>query len=188
MATTAAQMAAYAYPEEEDPEGAFSWWLSPCGGTDLVPEELKKLFNILSTVAGGLSNFKVPKNVPKGSGKKGDEANPTDRSKPKPSGSGSGKNKGKCTIPKAKQSKRTINKIVEESCVNEKTVVKEWQITSVIYAADAVETLVAKPCKASWGQAYHHYRSAISVNPSCATLTCPPKAGATEKMELTRMW
>ncbi|EHK96459.1 putative Killer toxin subunits alpha/beta [Glarea lozoyensis 74030] len=94
MATTAAQMAAYAYPEEEDPEGAFSWWLSPCGGTNLVPEELKKAFNILSTVAGGVSNFKVPKNVPKGSGKKGDEANPTDRAKPKPSGSGSGKNKG----------------------------------------------------------------------------------------------
>jgi len=73
MATTAAQMAAYLYPEEEDPEGAFSWWLSPCGGTDLVPEDIKTLFDTLSTVADGVSSFKKPKNLNKGSGKKGDD-------------------------------------------------------------------------------------------------------------------
>jgi len=37
MAVTAAQMASCLYSEEEDPEGAFFWWLSPCGGADLVP-------------------------------------------------------------------------------------------------------------------------------------------------------
>lgn len=70
MATTAAQMAAYAYPEEEDPEGAFSWWLSPCGGTNLVPDDIKRAFDILSTVADGVSSFSKPKNIPKGSGRK----------------------------------------------------------------------------------------------------------------------
>lgn len=43
MVTIAAQMTAYLYPEEEeeeDPEGAFNWWLSPCCGTDLVPEDI----------------------------------------------------------------------------------------------------------------------------------------------------
>lgn len=82
MATTAAQMAAYLYPEEEDPEGAFSWWLSPCGGTDLVSEDIKKVFGILSQVADGLSSFAAPKNLKKGSGKKGDDGNPNDQSTP----------------------------------------------------------------------------------------------------------
>jgi hypothetical protein len=44
MATTAAQMASYFYPEGEAPEDAFSWWLSPCGGSELVPDEIKKAF------------------------------------------------------------------------------------------------------------------------------------------------
>ncbi|KAK1990037.1 glycoside hydrolase [Colletotrichum falcatum] len=68
MATTAAQMVTYLYPDEEDPEDAFSWWLSPCGGTELVPDEIKKIFGILSSVADGVSSFKKPK-TPKGSGK-----------------------------------------------------------------------------------------------------------------------
>jgi hypothetical protein len=44
MATTAAQMASYFYPEDEAPDDAFSWWLSPCGGSELVPDEIKKAF------------------------------------------------------------------------------------------------------------------------------------------------
>jgi hypothetical protein len=67
-------MAAYLYPEEEDPEGAFDWWLKPCGGTTLVPDQIKQLFDTLSTVADGVSSFKKPKNLKKGSGKKGDDA------------------------------------------------------------------------------------------------------------------
>ncbi|KAH7117542.1 glycoside hydrolase superfamily [Dendryphion nanum] len=83
MATTAAQMAAYLYPNEEISEGAFSWWLSPCGGTNLVPDDIKKAFGILSQVANGESSFKPPKKLKKGSGKKGDDANPRDRSIPR---------------------------------------------------------------------------------------------------------
>ncbi|KAJ2991695.1 hypothetical protein NUW58_g2206 [Xylaria curta] len=82
-AMTAAQIAAYAYPPEEYPEDAFSWWLSPCGGADLVPDDIKKAFDILSNVADGVSSFKPPKNIRKGSGKKGDAANPVNLSKPK---------------------------------------------------------------------------------------------------------
>ncbi|GAB1317774.1 chitinase [Madurella fahalii] len=67
MLSTAAQMASYIYPEEEDPEGAFSWWLSPCGGTDLVPEDIKQVFGILSSLAEGVSSFRPPKNIDKGS-------------------------------------------------------------------------------------------------------------------------
>lgn len=40
MIITAAQMASYIYSEDQDPAGAFEWWLNPCGGTDLVPEEI----------------------------------------------------------------------------------------------------------------------------------------------------
>ncbi|CAI4211293.1 unnamed protein product [Parascedosporium putredinis] len=90
-ATTAAQLISYAYPPEQDPVGAFEWWLSPCGGSDFVPDEIKHVFDILSSVANGVSSFQIPKNIRKGSGKKGDAANPTDRSKPK-AGTGSGPN------------------------------------------------------------------------------------------------
>lgn len=46
---------------------------------------------MLSTVADGVSSFKKPKNLIKGSGKKGDAANSAGRAKPKAStGSGTG--------------------------------------------------------------------------------------------------
>ena len=85
MAATAAQMATYLYPEEEDPEGAFSWWLAPCGGTELVPDDIKKLFGILNSFADGVTSFKEPKRVKKGSGKKGDSGNPHESDRGKPS-------------------------------------------------------------------------------------------------------
>ncbi|KAI0385605.1 glycoside hydrolase family 18 protein [Hypomontagnella monticulosa] len=187
MVTTAAQVAAYAYPEEEDPEGAFSWWLSPCGGTDLVPDDIKKAFGILSTITDGVSSYKPPKNLKKGSGKKGDAANPKDRSKPK-AGTGSGPNgtgngvtkKKKCKIPANKSTVRlgqAKNTLREQSCVADKTQKSEMIITSVGFGARP--TQVTKTCVESWSQACFHYSSAISRNPSWSTLTCPPGAGAT---------
>lgn len=198
MATTAAQVAAYLYPEEEDPEGAFSWWLSPCGGTDLVPDEIKKLFGILSTVADGVSSYKKPKNIPKGSGKKGDDANPVDQSKPKggtgkgPNGTGSNsgvkKNK-KCSVPKASSTLRlgpAKNTLREQSCVpnpatkNVMTTTKvEMIITSISWVANAAPTLVKATCSKSWSQACFHYSSAMRVSPQWSTLTCPQAAATT---------
>jgi hypothetical protein len=153
MATTAAQMASYLYPEEEDPEGAFSWWLSPCGGTDLVPDEIKKIFGILSSVADGVSSFRKPRNLKPGSGKKGDGANPVDRGTPRAPGKGNGNNKPACKIPASQATKRLRHTLREQKCVAGKTEVTEWIVTSLAYAANAAPTHVAKPCKAIWPQA-----------------------------------
>ncbi|KAK2599166.1 hypothetical protein QQS21_005356 [Conoideocrella luteorostrata] len=197
MATTAAQMASYIYPEEEDPEAAFSWWLSPCGGTDLVPDDIKKVFNILNTVADGVSSFKPPKNIKKGSGKKGDDGNPRSPTKPRPNTGGSGKpgngkpggggkpgnggipnRKKKCFIPPGKSTQRlggghTLRML---SCDKaSKTQTTEMVITSVKYAK-AVPTQITAHCEARWNQACYHYRSAISVNTQWETLTCPQEA------------
>ncbi|KAI1804250.1 carbohydrate-binding module family 24 protein [Daldinia bambusicola] len=188
MATTAAQMASYVYPEEEDPEGAFSWWLSPCGGTDLVPDDIKKIFGILNQVADGISSFKAPKNIPKGSGRKGDGANPTDRAKPKagtglgPNGTGGVTKKKKCKIPKDKDTIRigaAQNTIRKQSCVNDQTQKEDMVITSVIYAAAAPANQIIRNCDKAWSQACFHYSSAIRVNPSWKTITCPQDAAST---------
>ncbi|KAK4119786.1 glycoside hydrolase family 18 protein [Parathielavia appendiculata] len=68
--TTAVQTLSYAYPPDQDPIGAFEWWLSSCGGTDLVPDEVKRVFEVLSTVVDGVSSFKEPPNIQRGSGRK----------------------------------------------------------------------------------------------------------------------
>ena len=71
MLLTAAELINYVYPEGEDPAEAFEWWLSPCGGSDIVPDELKQVFDILSLIPTGRSIYRTPKNIKKGSGKKG---------------------------------------------------------------------------------------------------------------------
>lgn len=125
MAATAAQMAAYLYPEEEDPEGAFSWWLQPCGGTDLVPDDIKKVFGILSTVADGVTSFKEPKNLRRGSGKKGDNGNPHESDRSKPSApTAPKKTKKKCNIKKKDVSKlggAAKNVWMKAQCINDMT-------------------------------------------------------------------
>jgi hypothetical protein len=197
---TAAQLLTYVYPEQEDPEAAFSWWLKPCGGTLLVPDEIKKAFGILSQVADGVSSYKSPKNIPKGSGRKGDDANPTDKSgMPKqPTGKG-GTNKKpqpakKCKIPD-KQKERRIgdgsNIIRKKSCSLDKTIIEELVVTSLTYAANAQPTAIVKSCSQKWSQACYHYSSAIRINPSWSTLTCPPAAATTAHREdgsATAIW
>ncbi|GAO18711.1 hypothetical protein UVI_02053170 [Ustilaginoidea virens] len=84
-ATGAAKLYGYAYAESEDPAGAFQWWLSPCGGTDLVPDELKKAFDILNSVTESVSSWRAPSGLTKGSFKRGDALNPLNR-KPLPAG------------------------------------------------------------------------------------------------------
>ena len=64
MAMTAAQMASCIYPDGEDPAGAFNWCLTPCGGeSNLVPDDIKKAFEILNAVTDGVSGFKPPKKI-----------------------------------------------------------------------------------------------------------------------------
>ncbi|EAQ89742.1 hypothetical protein CHGG_06361 [Chaetomium globosum CBS 148.51] len=181
---TAAEMASYIYPETEDPEGAFSWWLSPCGGTDLVPDEVKEVFDILNSIADGISSFKKPKNIPKGSGRKGDSGNPNDQTTPRAPGPNRGP-KPKCEIATSKKSQRlyagrNVLRILE--CVKDETKTTEYIITSIISAQNAVATQVQHQCKAAWKQACYHYSSAIRVNPQWAVLTCPPEAATTAKL------
>lgn len=128
MAITAARTVSYVYPEEEDSAGAFEWWLSPCGGSDLVPDEIKNIFDILNTAGDGVSSFRTPRNIRKGSGKKGDAANPLDRTTPRavPRNGGRVGKKKNCKIPQGKDVMRVNgNTLRKRSCVNSQTHTKE---------------------------------------------------------------
>ncbi|CZS72048.1 unnamed protein product [Fusarium graminearum] len=203
MALTAAEMVNYIYPDGENPQGAWEWWLSPCGGSDLVPDEFKQIFDILGEVPAGRSKFKEPKKIKKGSGKKGDDGNPTDRSAPRPNnggskGQGAGKgggkapakppsansnNKKKCRVP-AKQSTRHLGRLKNtlrlKSCdTNDETQVTDMVVTTMTYEANAKPTVWTTACDPANAQACYHYSSANSVNPKWATIECPQEAATT---------
>jgi hypothetical protein len=188
MLATAAEMASYIYPDTEDPAGAFSWWLSPCGGTDLVPDGIKKVFEILSFIPDGVSSFKPPKIIPKGSGRKGDSGNPEDQSTPRAPGTiGGGSSKPKCKVPPSKQMQRfgaAKNTVRVMDCVRDKTRTIDYIVTSIFSAQGATPSQVSRRCAAAYGQACYHYSSAIRNNPKWATLTCPPEAAATSKIRV----
>ncbi|KAK2043887.1 hypothetical protein LZ31DRAFT_542332 [Colletotrichum somersetense] len=127
-------------------------WLSPCGGTELVPDEIKKIFGILGSVVDGVSSFKKAK-TPKGSGKKGNDASPIDRSRPK-QGTGSGANelsktepgsggiRKKCNVPRLQSTLRkdaAKNTMRRQSCVASKTQKEEIIVTSLTYGACATQ-------------------------------------------------
>jgi hypothetical protein len=201
MATTAAQMANYFYSEDEAPEDAFSWWLSPCGGSELVPEEIKKLFDILNSIPDGISSFKKPRDGKgKGTGKKGDEANPTDRASSKPgtgkgpNGTGGSSTKKKCRIRPGDDLKRmgpAKNTLRSMKCVADKTVKEDLIATSLRYKSNPTLHPVVEHCDQAHTQACYHYSSVIRNNPAWQTLTCPPEAAATSwKMARSapRLW
>ncbi|KAL1610146.1 hypothetical protein SLS60_001811 [Paraconiothyrium brasiliense] len=189
MLTVASQLASYIYPEEEDPEGAFNWWLSPYGGTDLVPDDIKKVFDVLNSIPSGVSSFKTPKKIKKGSGKKGDDGNPKAPTKPRPGGGTSkprpknGGVKKKCNVPSRSSTMRlgAQKKTIRYQSCDKNNVKKtsELIVTSLTYAANARPTQNVKDCKAAWGQACYHCSSAIRVNPQWATITCPQEAATT---------
>ncbi|KAF2226558.1 hypothetical protein BDZ85DRAFT_316064 [Elsinoe ampelina] len=195
MATTAAQLAAYAYDGDNDPQGAFEWWLSPCGDTSLVPAEMRQVFDILSSVADGVTRFKPPQNIKKGSGKKGDRGNPTDRSKKRSekdnsSGNGSGNNNGgtdkkkpkkKCTVRPGQSTRRMGggHTLRRQSCKDETLHATDMIITSLGWPANAEPTAIGHSCRPKWSQACWHYSSAASVNPHWKTLDCPVDAATT---------
>ncbi|KAI8409045.1 hypothetical protein FOFC_11997 [Fusarium oxysporum] len=202
MALTAAETVNYIYPKDENPEGAWQWWLSPCGGSDLVPDEFKQIFEVLGNVPTGRSSFKEPKKIKKGSGKKGDDGNPTDRSTPRPNNgghNGAGKNGGKapakppagnsnnnggkkkkCNVP-ARMSSRHLgqakNTLRLMSCdKNDQTQISDMVVTTMTYEPNATPTLWTTACDPKNSQACYHYSSANSVNPKWSTLTCPQEA------------
>lgn len=197
MAATAAQMFAYLYPEEEDPESAFSWWLSPCGGTDLVPDDIKKIFQILSGIPDGVSSYKKPKNLKQGSGKKGDDGNPTDQSTPRSGRGGVTKTSRtkKCPVPAAQSTMRLgeySNTLRLQSCVGKVRHTEELVITSLTYHSRAQSTEIRTACPQAAGQACYHYSSAVSQNTKWSTLSCPPAAATAgrdrEEGRAVRAW
>lgn len=188
---TAAQLVSYVYPSDQDPGGAFQWWLSPCGDTSLVPDDIQNVFNILSAAGGqAASTFKKKKvkpNIPKGSGRKGDKGNPLSRQPPR-NGNGNpngvGKPKPKCSVPAGQAFKRVgsgWNTLRSKFCQNDKTQIQDYIVTSLIVPQNAPAKRVTTACNgAQYPQACHHYSSVVDENPSYATLTCPPRAASTK--------
>jgi hypothetical protein len=158
-------------------------------------------------VSAATTGWKAPKGRPKGSGRKGDNGNPKDRSKPRPLSQGG----RTCTVPTSKNNevlesnerlvqmppcrKRKCNIRANEktniigagrntlrikNCISETTHSTETVITSFKYAHNAVALPVTKTCSSHWSQACYHYSSAIKVNPQWATLTCPEEAAQTK--------
>ncbi|KAF2742939.1 carbohydrate-binding module family 24 protein [Sporormia fimetaria CBS 119925] len=183
MLATGVQMANYLYDEDNDPPGAFSWWLSLCGDPALIPEDILTVFDILGSIGEGMTSFKKPKKLQKGSGKKGDEGNPTEatRGKVRPGTTKKSPNpiakKKKCDIKAAMRERRMINTIRYLNCdAQDQTQTTDWIIESLspVKGAQTLQTIT--DCGNDAPQACYHYSSAIKVNPQWATLTCPPEA------------
>ncbi|GAB0134799.1 hypothetical protein EsDP_00003155 [Epichloe bromicola] len=73
--TNAVKIIKHVHDDGEDPGGAWQWWLSACGGTNLAPDDLQTAFDIIGQVTD-TGSLQIPKNIKKGSGKKGDKSNP----------------------------------------------------------------------------------------------------------------
>lgn len=178
----------YIYPEGESPAEAFDWWLSPCG-PNILPDEVNKVFDILSQVSLDKSSYKQPKNIQKGSGRKGDKGNPKSPSKPRPTAtrSGGGSSSGPSSTPACKiKSGQSTTRLMGpkhtlriQSCVADKTHRTEWVVTSAIYDANPTTLTVKGDCAAQNSQACYHYSSVIRNRPIWSTLTCPPEAAST---------
>ncbi|OBT63858.1 hypothetical protein VE03_06561, partial [Pseudogymnoascus sp. 23342-1-I1] len=186
--TMAAQMLDYIYSEGESPAEAFDWWLSPCG-PNILPDDVNKVFEILSQVSLSKSSYKQPKNIAKGSGRKGDKGNPKSPSKPRPtttSGGGSTSNgpsrTPSCKIKPGESTTRVMaprHTLRIQSCVADTTHRTEWVVTSAIYHANPTTLTIKGECDKQNPQACYHYSSVIRNRPIWSTLTSPPEAATT---------
>ncbi len=124
-----------------------------------MPDEIKRAFNILSSIADGVSSYyKQPKNIPKGSGRKGDAVNPTAKSS--------------VILGAAK------NKLRRQWCAPvgvvggpSTTTKNDYIITTLAFGAKP--TVVEAVFKKKHSQAWFHYSSAIANNPQWDSLKCP---------------
>lgn len=179
MATTAAQLASYLYSAEDKPDEAFSWSLSPCGSTELVPDEIKKIFDILNPVTDGVSSFNTPKKLRKGSGKKGDDGNPHDQPTPRSTKRGSN-GKPKCSIPTNKQDAKSARgkiQFVNSPATKMARLKRSTKSSSLPSSAAIPPTSLSKPLALQ--PLGRYYQSVIKANPKFATLTCVPEAAST---------
>ncbi|KAK8028608.1 carbohydrate-binding module family 24 protein [Apiospora marii] len=161
----AAKLSNYVYDTSQAPDEAFGNWLNVCGDTDLVPDEIKKVFDTLNMVADSVTSFRVPSKIGKGSGRKGDKGNPKSPNKPtRTKGPESTRRPSEtaCHLKPGASLERKGSIVTGRECHNGKTTTHAYTITSVSYAATAQPTLVAATCQGRWDQACHHYSSAIS--------------------------
>lgn len=193
MAMTTVDIINSIYPLGEDPAGAFDAWLSPCGGTDLVPDEIKKVFDILSqaTDLGGGRGSRTPKNTKDkfgGKGKKGDEGNPRGTKRPAPAGGQTGnsnKKTKKCNVP----ARDAVKKVRDHtrraaSCSGDVEHRQETVITSIVWPAKPGKLQIARTCSLRHKHACYHYSSALRNNQAWSTLTCPEVAAVSKKVRL----
>ena len=105
-----------------------------------MPDEIKKVFDILNSIPDGISSFKRPKDKGKGNGRKDDTANPTVRSKPKggtgngPNGTGGPSSNKKCKIKPGEDLMRmgaAKNTPRSQKCVADKTQKNDMIVTSL---------------------------------------------------------
>lgn len=173
---TMAQLINYVYPNSEFPEEAFTWWLSPCGNTNMVPDEIKRAFDILSQVTHP-GSFKAPSRIGKGSGRRGDAGNPTDRSAPRREDNNAN-GAQTCKVPAGLSTFSYTNgrTLRLQKCSGVTTHQTLYVPTTAAYSPGATALPVGKECSNKWSQACYHYSSAISNNPAWATLACPDEA------------
>jgi hypothetical protein len=175
---------------------------------EYLPEDVKKVFNIINTVTGVATSFRPPRNIPKNSGRKGDRGNPRDQSKPRNRGGNSNSDNKKDqdrrdreACKRGKLQKRAVvgtsrvGKITMRTVTcgnNGKPTTEERVFTSAVYAANAQETVFSATCSAEYTQPCHHYSSVVRVKPAWASLTCPPeaatKANSRARLPATASW
>ncbi|RSL81808.1 hypothetical protein CEP51_005579 [Fusarium floridanum] len=173
--------AAYCFcPEEEDPFGAFEWWLSLCGGSHLVPGEIKQAFDILSFAPRDKSSYKEPTKIKKHSGKKGDEGNPRPRPRESkdvsPSNTKPSNTRTKSCSIKPEDQTKTVgiaqNTLELRSCNKGGETVTEYSVVSTM----THEPLASRPqvkvnCSAVWNQSCHNYSAVIRESSRWSTFT-----------------
>ncbi|GKT82294.1 glycoside hydrolase family 18 protein [Colletotrichum tofieldiae] len=169
MTIDAALTLKHAYDDDEDSAGAFDFWLSACPNHDLVPNDLRKVYGIVSDVSGVITGWRAPKNIPKGSGKKGDKANPTNRPKPTARPTETGTN--------CKRQAAGNNCPVDVTC------------TRITISNPVVKTLT-KTCTASkYTQACYHYYSVMQEYRFGLALRCTNSNARAENLRFaTNSW
>ncbi|RTE82495.1 hypothetical protein BHE90_003016 [Fusarium euwallaceae] len=180
MALIAVELTNYVYSKEEDPLGAFEWWLSPCGGSHLVPGEIKQAFDILSFAPRDKSSYKEPTKIKKHSGKKGDEGNPRPRPRESkdvsPSNTKPSNTRTKSCSIKPEDETKTVgiaqNTLELRSCNKGGETVTEYSVVSTM----THEPLASRPqvkvnCSAVWNQSCHNYSAVIRESSRWSTFT-----------------
>ncbi|KAJ4248144.1 hypothetical protein NW762_012914 [Fusarium torreyae] len=145
MALTAAETVNYIDPEVENPEGAWQWWLSPCGRSDLVPDEFKQF-------------APRPNNGGHNSKRAGENGGKAPAKPPAGNSNDNGGKKTKCNVP-ARMSSRHLGRAKDTlrllSCdKDDQTQISDMVVTIMTYEPNATPTIWTTPCDPENSQAF----------------------------------